>query len=113
MAFLFNIRFSCERALVDPLRDLTDRVAQYAGYAARDANEIGDAVGDSAAMAVGQSSDSAPDVEIEFHTSDTAFEVTLSVPGGAFETPDGFTCTREGSVTVCRFTRRLPDVFLP
>jgi hypothetical protein len=113
MAFLFNIRFPCEAALLGPLRDLSNRVAQYAGYAAHDAGEIGAAISGSAAHASGELPASARDIEIQFHTSDSAFEVTLVLPAATSNPPDGFTCTREGSGMVCRFTRRLPDAFLP
>lgn len=111
MPFLFNVRFSSDSTLVDPLRDVAKRVALYAGYREPDARQIGTAVGNSTAAACAQLADGAPDLEIQFHTSDTSFDVTLLVDAPLANTPSAFTCVREGSRTVCRYTRKLPDAF--
>jgi hypothetical protein len=109
MPFLFNVRFSRDAALVDPLRDLADRVAQYAGYRATEAQQIGATVGSTTAAAFAELAATADDLEIQFHTSDTTFDVTLVIDGTLARSPAPFTCVQEGSRTVCRLTRKLPD----
>lgn len=112
MAFLFNVRFPTEPGLLEPLRDLAGRVAQYAGYREPDARQIAVAIGDSAAAAFAQLPAGAADLEIQFHTSDGTFEVTLVIAGAMATPPAAFSCVREGSRTICRLTRKLPDAFV-
>jgi hypothetical protein len=111
MPFLFNVRFSSDSKLVEPLRELADRVALYVGYGAPDARQISAAVGESTAAAFAQLPANAEEIEIRFHTSDATFDVTIVVGGALTNPPGAFTCVREGAQTVCRLTRKLPEAF--
>jgi hypothetical protein len=118
MAFLFSVRIPRDPAFVPPLRDLADRVAQYAGYAAGDAHEIGGTVRETAA-ALAQSAASPADLDIQFRTSGTTFEVTVAFEGVGGAEPhlssgamDAVAVARDGARTVCQLTRKLPDAFL-
>lgn len=104
MPFLFNIRVPCDAGFVDPVRELVDRVARYAGYEAPDARQIGEV----AAAALARLPRSEENAELQFQTSDGNFELTLVLNGAVAETPSGFTCTRDGARTICRLERRLP-----
>ena len=107
MPFLLHIQVPCDTGFTDPVRELVDRLAQYAGYQPSDARQIGD----SAAGAFARMQGCAAHAELAFQTSDVAFELTLVLAGAMAETPAGFTCIREGERTICRLQRNLPEAF--
>jgi hypothetical protein len=118
MTFLFRISVPRDPAFVAPLRDLAGRVAQFAGYDADEAGRIGKTVHDSAVTAI-RTAPAAGSLDIRFDTSDGTFDVTLafdSTAGGEAFRPargamDEVSLAREGNRTICRLSRKLPDVF--
>jgi hypothetical protein len=111
MGFLFHVSLPGRTELLEPLRELAARVVEYAGYRQDDARELTAAITEGAAEAMRQASASPVEIDLQFHTDDERFEVTLSYPDRAGPQAGhipSFVCGREGDRNICRMARNLP-----
>ena len=114
MSFLFHVSIPCDATFLAPMRELTERVVEYAGYNRSDANDIADTIMAGAEEAIRQSGRRATPIDLHFQTDDERFEVTLTYADRALgdgETAgslSAFVCGREGELNVCRMARNLP-----
>ena len=115
VSFLFNMSIPGDKGFLEPLLELAVKVAEYAGYQAADAKDIGATIRSGAAEAITLSAASPVPIEILFRTHETQFEVTLTYDNGSSGRPaprrlaKTFTCGREGHLNICRMSRNLPD----
>ena len=116
MSFLFHMSIPGEASFLEPLLELAVKVAEYAGYRATDAQEIGASIRNGAAEAIRLAARSPMPLEIVFRTRDAQFEVTLSYDHGSSGRPapqhlaESFRCGREGHLDICRMSRSLPEI---
>lgn len=114
MPFLFNMSIPGDAGFLEPLHELAVKVAEYAGYQPADASAIAATIRAGTAEVISLTAASPVPIEIVFQTRDTEFEVRLSYDHRSSDRPaqhlaQTFGCGREGHLTVCRMSRRLPD----
>ena len=116
MSFLFNMSIPGDTGFLEPLLELATKVAGYAGYQARDAEQIASTIREGAAEAIRLTSAAPVPIEILFRTQAERFEVTLSYEHAAPDRPvparpvNGFVCNREGHLNICRLSKDLPSI---
>lgn len=115
MRIFFNVSIPGEATFLKPLNELAFRMAGYAGYSQAEARQIASAVVDAAARAIKDSGERFGPIDIRFQQNAEQFEVMLTYGGHPKAQPDtaaclheGWVCSREGEVNVCRMARQLP-----
>jgi hypothetical protein len=108
MSFLLSVSIPSDTGFLDPLRELTVKVAEYAGYGVEEATELGTAIIAEASRAIAMASAHATPIDVLFETDEGRFHVTLAhettaaASGGS--TP-AFVCRPEGGRRVDRNDR--------